>query len=268
MFIPERATAGNPYLLAFLAMRGYLRGLLGCSGGLLLLAAAGCSTSGNTSTATSSPAKGTTASASASASPGASAALDGNRLYSLLLPASAMPTGYRIDSSGTRNSGQALPGDTSQPVSASQACNLLTGTSWILASGINSSDFAENDYVNSSRTEEIAQEIDYFQPGDATKVMSRLWQVFGRCRSFTQQVAGTTAKTSMTRARLHQVGDGGIKAVQISPVLSGGTTLVAIRVGDVVVTCVDSSMSGDEGAGAFAIARRIIQRVRAAQQAG
>jgi hypothetical protein len=179
-----------------------------------------------------------------------------------------MPQGYRIDPSGTRNSGQSLPQDTPQHVSASQACNLLTGTSWIVASGINSSDFAENDYLNASKTEEIAQEIDYFQPGDATKVMSRLWQAFGRCRSFTQQAAGTTAKTSLTRARLHRVGDGGIKAVELSPVFQGGTTLVAIRVGDVIVTCLDSSGGSDEGAAAVTLARRIIQRVRAAQQAG
>lgn len=258
-------------------MRGCLRGLLGCSTGLLVLAAVGCSTGGNTSTAASSPAQATTGPASASgpvssgrasASPGASAALDGNTLYSLLLPATAMPQGYRIDPSGTRNSGQALPQDTPQHVSASQACNLLTGTSWIVASGINSSDFAENDYLNASKTEEIAQEIDYFQPGDATKVMSRLWQAFGRCRSFIQQAAGTTAKTSLTRARLRRVGDGGIEAVELSPVFEGGTTLAAIRIGDVIVTCLDSSGGSDKGAAAVTLAKRIIQRVRAAQQAG
>jgi hypothetical protein len=242
------------------------KGMIAGAAGLLVLAVVGCSTKGSTSAATSSPAKATTG--SASARPSASATLDGNTLYSLLLPTSAMPTGYRIDSSGIRNSGQALPQDTPQPVSASQACNLLTGTSWIVAGGINSSDFAENDYLNASKTEEVAQEIDYFQPGDATKVMSQLWRVFGRCRSFTQQVAGTTAKTSTTRARLRRVGDAGIKAVQLSPVLQGGTTLVAIRIGDVIVTCLDSSSGSDDGAAAVTLAKRIAQRVRAAQQAG
>jgi hypothetical protein len=188
-------------------------------------------------------------------------------LYSLLLSASVMPKGFRIDSSGTRNSGQSLPQDTSQPVPASQACNLLTGTSWILAGGISSSDFAENDYATASKTAEITQEVDYFQPGDATKVMSRLWQVFGRCRSFTQQVAGTTAKTSMTRTRLRQVGDGGIMGVQLSAALNGGTTLAAIRIGNAIVTCLDSSPGSDDGAAAVTLAKRIAQRVRAAQRA-
>jgi hypothetical protein len=242
------------------------RGMIAAASGLLVLAVVGCSTGGSTSTSASSPARATTGSASASG--GAGAALDGNTLYSLLLPASAMPKGYRIDSSGTRNSGQSLPQDASQPVSASQACNLLTGTSWILAGGINSSDFAENDYDNPSKTAEVAQEVDYFQPGDATKVMSELWQVFGRCRSFTQQAAGTTAKTSLTRVRLRRVGDGGIKAVELSPVFSGGTTLAAIRIGDVIVTCLDSSPSSNNGAAAVTFAKRIVQRVRAAQRSG
>jgi hypothetical protein len=179
-----------------------------------------------------------------------------------------MPEGYRVDSSGTRNSGQSLPRDAPQPVSASQACNLLTGTSWILAGGINSSDFAENDYDNPGQTAEVAQEVDYFQPGDAAKVMSQLWQVFGRCRSFTQQAAGTTAKTSLTPVRLPPVDDGGIEAVEVSPVFSGGTTLAAIRIGDVIVTCLDSSPSSDNGAAAVTFAERIAQRVRAAQQSG
>jgi hypothetical protein len=246
------------------------KGIIAGASGLLVLAAVGCSAGGSTSSTTSSSAKATTGSTSASASASASASgvLDGNTLYSALLPASAMPKGYQIDSSGTRNSGQSLPQDTSQPVSASKACNLLTGTSWIVAGGINASDFAENDYLNGSKTEEIAQEVDYFQPGDATKVMSQLWQVFGRCRSFNQQAAGTTAKTSLTRVRLRRVGDGGVKAVELSPVFSGGTTLAAIRVGDAIVTCLDSSSGSDDGAAAVTIAKRIVQRVRAAQQSG
>jgi hypothetical protein len=244
------------------------KGIIAGASGLLVLAAAGCGTSGNNaSTTTSGSAKATTSPA-ASASSSTSAALDGNTLYTLLLPASAMPGGYRLDSTGTRNSGESLPQDTTQSVSASQACNLLTGTSWIVASGINSSDFAENDYLNASKTEEIAQEIDYFQPGDATKVMSQLWQVFGHCRSFTQQAAGTTAKTSLTRVRLRRVGDGGIEAVELSPVFTGGTTLAAIRIGDVIVTCMDSSSGSDNGAAAVTLAKRIVQRVRAAQQSG
>lgn len=243
---------------------------MGVSSGLLVLAA-GCGTSGNTSTAVSSPAiPSTTAAgtASVSASASATATLDGTTLYSLLLPGSAMPSGYHIDSSGTRNSGQALPQDTPTSVPASQACNLLTGTSWIVASGINSSDFAENDYLNAGKTNEIAQEIDYFQPGDATKVMTQLWHVFGRCRRFNQQYNGMTAATSLTRARLRRVGDGAIRAVQLSPTFSGGTTLAAVRVGDVVVTCLVSSGGSDQGAAAVTIAKRIAQRVRAAQRAG
>jgi hypothetical protein len=244
------------------------KGMITGASGLLVLAAVGCGASGSTASghatgsgsaraAASAPARSATASAGA-------AVLDGNTLYRLLLSASAMPSGFVMDSSGTRNSGQSLPQDDSQAVPASQLCGLLTDTSWIVAGGIISADFAENQYVNPSKTAEVAQEIDYFQSGDATKVMSRLWQAFGRCHSFTQQTAGTT---SLTRARLRRVGDGGITAVQTSPVLYGGTTL-AIRVGNAIVTCLDSSTGSDDGAAAVTLAKRIVQRLRAAQQAG
>jgi hypothetical protein len=145
---------------------------------------------------------------------------------------------------------------------------MLTGTGWIMDGGVNTADFAQSDYMNASRTAEIAQEIDFFQAGDAQKVMSRLWRAFGHCQTFTQQTHGTTATTSVTRAELPGVGDQAIKAVETAPVYYGGMTLVAIRVGDAVVTFMDSSSSSDEGAAAVTMAERVAQRVRAAQQAG
>jgi hypothetical protein len=245
------------------------RGLIAGAGTLIFVAAAGCgagghaASSGTTKAATASPRQTT-----ASPSPSPSETLDGNTLYTLLMSASAMPAGFRIDSSGTRNAGQSLPQDTSQPVSASQACNLLVGTGWILVSGVVTSDFAENDYINASKTAEVSQEIDLFQAGDATKVMSRLWQVFGRCRSFSDQQNGSTEAISQTRARVAGVGDGAIKAVQTSPDFNGGNTLVAVRVGNAIVTCWESSPGSDDGVGALALAERIAKRVSAAQQAG
>jgi hypothetical protein len=47
-----------------------------------------------------------------------------------------------------------------------------------------------------------------------------------------------------------------------------GTTPAAIRVGNAIVSCLDSSAGRDDGAAAVTLAKRIVQRVRAAQQAG
>ncbi len=177
--------------------------------------------------------------------------------------------GFGIDPSGTRNAAQALPQDTSQPVPNSRVCGLLDGSSWIAAGGISAADFAQNDYANASKTQELAQEIDAFQPGDAERVMSRLWRVFGYCRTFTMPANGTTATVSLTRSRLAGVGDQAIGAVWTTPVFLGGTSMVAIRIGDAIVTVLDSSTGSGKGAAtAVAMAKRVAQRVLAAQQAG
>ena len=232
------------------------RGLIAGAGSLILLAAVGCSTGGH----------GASSSQHKPASPSPSASpINGAMLNLLLLPAGSMPAGYRLDPSGTLNSGPNLPQDMPQPVPASQVCAKLTGTAWILAGGVEAADFAENDYANASRTAEIAQEIDLFRPGDAAKVMSRLWLAFGQCHSFTQQAAGSSAQVTLVRSQLPGVGDEAIKAVTTASLFLGGTTLVAIRVGDAIVTCLDSSPGNDEGAGAVALAERIAQAIRTGQ---
>jgi hypothetical protein len=255
----------------------FRRILIAGASGFLVVTVAGCgsgsgttSASGQATTSQKATSRATSSSSTGSpqhmaSSPSTSASpLDGSTLYSLLLPASAMPSGYRIDASGTRNAGQSLPQDTPQSVSAAKACQLLTGTSWIEAAGITAADFAQNDYGNSSHTAEIAQEIDYFQPGDGAKAMSQLWDVFGRCRSFSVQANGSTGKVTLTRSQLAGVG---LRAVWTTPLYLGGTTLVAVRSGDAVVTVLDSSPGNDLGAEAVTLAKRITQRLQVAQQA-
>jgi hypothetical protein len=60
------------------------------------------------------------------------------------------------------------------------------------------------------------------------------------------------------------VGDQAYDAVQTSPAYLGGTTLVAIRVGNVIVTCLDSSSGNDKGSAALKYAERIATKVRSA----
>lgn len=243
--------------------------VVGCGSGSGTTSASGHATTSQEATgqATSSSSTGSPQHMASSSPSTAASPLDGNTLYSLLLPASAMPSGYRIDASGTRNAGQSLPQDTPQTVSAAKACQLLTGTSWIEAAAITAADFAQNDYGNASHTAEIAQEIDYFQAGDGAKVLSQLWGVFGHCRSFSVQANGSTGKVTLTRSQLAGVGDQAIKAVWTTPLYLGGTTLVAVRSGDAIVTVLDSSPGNDLGAEAVTLAKRIAQRLQAAQQA-
>jgi hypothetical protein len=218
----------------------------------LAILAVGC---GNATTTAQS-----TTSARSTASP-ASAMLTGTRLDSLLLPAGDLPAGFSLYAPGTRNSAGGITPDTSSGVAASQVCERLTGTSWIEAGGIDGATFAEREYDNQGDTETIGEEVDTFHGSDAQKVMSGLWTAFGHCESFTQKYSGMEAPTKLVRSLVHGAGDQAIKAVETSPTFLGGTTLVAIRIGDAIVTCIYSSSHSDLGAPAVTWAKRIEQRI-------
>ena len=222
---------------------------------------AGCSAASSSSAASSpTSAPATTPSATPSAT-----ALSGSQLAGILLPASSMPSGYKVDPSTTGNSGSELPSDTAQPMSASQVCQAFTQTAYIRAAGITTTDFAQSNYFNADHTESIALEIDIFTGTDAQKAMTTLWQEFGKCSSFSYQTNGTTASNTLKRSRLSGEGDDAIKAVIVSPVFDGGQTLVAIRIGSQIITTLDSSSGSDLGSPAVGYAEQIAQRLQAAK---
>lgn len=222
---------------------------------------AGCSAAGSSSAASSPPSAPVT---TPSATPSATA-LSGSRLAGVLLPASSMPNGYKVDPATTRNTGSELPSDTVQPIPASQVCQAFTQTAYIRAAGIATSDFAQSDYISADQSQEIAEEIDIFTGTDAEKAMTTLWQELGKCSSFRYQSSGTTVSSTLTRSRLPGEGDDAIKAVIVSPVFEGGETLVAIRMGSQIITTLDSSSGKDLGSPAVGYAEQIAQRLRAAE---
>lgn len=187
--------------------------------------------------------------------------MDGTDLGAALLPASAMPSGYKLDSPGERDTGASTPPDTTQQVSAAKACDLLGDTSWIDATGIVAGTFAQDDYVNGDDTEEIAQEADAYTTSDAEHAMTALWQLFGKCAHFTETASGSTASITMTRSQPAHLGDQAFEAVQTSPAYQGGTTIVAVRVGNVIVSTLDSSSGNDKGSAALTYAERITQNI-------
>jgi len=173
-----------------------------------------------------------------------------------------MPSGYKLDTSGERDTGISTAPDSTQQVPASTACTDLEATSWINATGIIAGSFAENDYYNSDQTEEIAQEADaYTSTADAERAMTKLWQILGTCAQFTDSSGGTTATITVIRSAPSGIGDQAFDAVQISPAFDGGSTLVAVRVGYVIVTCMDSSSGSDNGSAALSYAQRIVQNI-------
>jgi hypothetical protein len=240
--------------MPLVSARGWARVSLVVALGAVL---AGCSGTGKPAAAPTKTAR-SSASASPSPSPSKSATtLDGTDLDGALLPASAMPAGYRLDASGERDTGTSTAPDTTQHVSA--PCGMLGDTSWIDATGIVAGSFAQDDYVNASGTEEVAQEADAYTTADAERAMTALWRVLGTCARFTNG----TANITMTRSQLTGMGNQAVEAVQTSPAYQGGTTIVAVRVGDVIVTTLDSSAGNDKGSAAVGYAKRIAQNISA-----
>lgn len=220
---------------------------------------AGCSPAGSSPAASSSP------SAPATTPSPTHSALSGPQLSDILLPASSMPDGFTLDPSATRNTGSQLPSDNSQPVPASEVCQAFMQTSFIRAAGIETGVFAQSDFVNADRSQEIAQQIDVFTGTDAQQAMTKLWQAFGKCSSFSYKSNGTTVHSTLTRSRLSGAGDEAVKAVIVSPVFQGGETLVAVRMGSQIITTLYSSSGSDLGSPAVGYAKQIAHRLQAAQ---
>jgi hypothetical protein len=218
---------------------------------------AGCSAASSSSGASPQPSAPVTASSATLPS--------GSRLAGILLPGSSMPSGYKVDPSTTRDTGGELPSDAATAVPASQVCQDFTETAYIQVAGISTTDFAQSNYLNADRTEEVAEEIDVFTGTDAQKVMATLWQELGRCASFSYQSSGTTVSNTLKRSQLPGEGDDAIKAVIVSPVFDGGETIVAIRVGSQIITMLDSSSASDLGSPALGYAEQIMRRLRAAK---
>ena len=216
---------------------------------------AGCSAAGPSS-ATGSPPSARAATPSATA-------LSGPQLAGILLPASSMPKGYKVGSA-TRNTGSQLPADSAQPLPASQVCPAFTQSSYIRAAGIDTGDWAEDDYISADQSREIFEEIDVFTGTDAQKAMATLWQEFGKCASFSYPSNGTTVSSTLTRSRLPGEGDDAIKAVIVSPAFEGGETLVAIQLGPRIITTLDSAPGADLGSPAVGYAEQLAQRLRSA----
>src|SRR5690349_636142 len=91
---------------------------------LLMLTAGACGGGGGGSGA---------GSATTSARPAAVTTLTGTRLAGLLLPASAMPRGFRLNADGTRNSVDTIAPPSRDPLPPGALCQTFTQTAWVRA---------------------------------------------------------------------------------------------------------------------------------------
>lgn len=238
-------TVATPAVLSF--------ALTACSGG-----------TDSPSTSASASSSGSTK-ASRSAGSSNAALLNGTRLKSLLLPVGELPKGYQADPKATRDTGKVIAApSSSKPVDLAGACPKLEASAWIQTSGIEGAAFAQGDFANASQ-EEFNQEIDSFRGKDAQEVMKRLGQVLKHCASFKDTSSGTSASVTIKTTSVPKVGDETLKAVLSAPEWEGGTTLVASRVGNVVITTFYNVQSKDMGAAGLDLTKKIVAGVQQAK---
>ncbi|MEV6115761.1 hypothetical protein AB0L59_25450 [Streptomyces sp. NPDC052109] len=182
----------------------------------------------------------------------------GTQLKKALAPASAFPSGLTIETDGSADSGDQFLSPSSRKT-AKPDCKRLEATSWIQISGYKGGvSFAQNDYANKDKTEEVAQEIDTFQGATAASVLKELQSVATACATFTDTDAH--AKVELTGKPTAGLGDEAYTMTLTSGAWQNGTTLIAARSGNTVVTVL-STAGSDNGASS---AKRVTTTVLAA----
>ncbi|MEU9244045.1 hypothetical protein [Streptomyces sp. NPDC048385] len=209
----------------------------------LPLALTACST-GSTGSTGSTTDSGTGASAQpAKTKDPDSGLLTGTQLKKALAPASAFPAGLTLESDGSADSGGQFLSPTGRKTGKPD-CTRLETTSWIQVSGYKGGvSFAQNGYAN--KTEEVDQEIDAFQGTTAAAVMKALRGVAAECAAYTDTDAH--AKVKLTGTATAGLGDEAYTMTLTSGYWENGTTLIAARSGNSVVTVL-STAGGDNGA--------------------
>ncbi|WP_051942622.1 hypothetical protein [Streptacidiphilus rugosus] len=236
-----------------------------CAGAALALTA--CGSSGSSSPVVgaadgSSAAPSTASSAAAQAGSPTDGLPQGPKLAGWLLPAKDLPK-LKVDPAGTRNSGDGYSPPTPIAMSKTESCQALGGTAWVAAGGLGSAAFAQSDYQD-AYGDEFAEEIDAFEGTGATTVMARLRHVFAECGTFKLSVDGTPATAKLRFKTLAGVGDQSLEATITLPGYNGGTTLVATRVGKLVVTTFYNDQRTTGGVG-VTLTRRLVKGVPATQ---
>ncbi|MES4888255.1 hypothetical protein [Streptomyces sp. NPDC096012] len=187
--------------------------------------------------------------------------LTGTQLKRVLAPASAFPAGFTREADGASDSGGQFLAPSGKSA-AKPDCTRLEATSWIQLTGFKTGvSFAQDDYVNQDKTEELAQEVDAFQGATAKAVMKGLRSVATGCATFTD--TDTHATVKVTGRSTAGLGDEAYTMTLTSGTWENGTTLVAARSGGTVVTVLSTAGSDNGAATATKLTTRLLGSLKA-----
>lgn len=182
--------------------------------------------------------------------------LTGTQLNAMLAPASWFPAGYGINSADSVNTGSAYVPPTT---SANLPCSRLDGTAWIDLARVGPVSFAQDDYIDKDTSEEYAQEIDVFQGSSAQQAMAGLRSVARTCPSFTDSQTRDTVTVQLHSGP--SLGDDALTFLLSNPAWAAGTALIAVRVGNSVITVLYSGASGSGAPQATSLASLLARNV-------
>ncbi|MGW4649511.1 hypothetical protein [Kitasatospora sp. NPDC004289] len=238
--------------------------VLTCGAGLVLGLVA-CQPKGDIQTGGASPAA--TASTSSSPSPrkstGTEGLPNGAQLAAMLLPAEALPT-LKLNPDSVRSTGTGFnPPISPSAVPQDQVCKAFDGSAWSNVAGYSYASFAQNDYTDESQ-DMFAQELETYRGDDARVVMGKLREALTACHGYVSEQDGVKHKVTIELKELPGVGDEAVQAVRTAPTWTGGATLVAARVGSVVVTTYYNDQRNTGSAG-IDLTKALVKNVTAAR---
>ncbi|MFM9444530.1 hypothetical protein [Streptomyces acidiscabies] len=223
----------------------------------LPLALAACSSNSDSDPAS--------ASVSASASDKAKPAdpnkgiLTGAALKKALAPATYFASGFELDATATRDTGDTYRAP--ETTTAKPDCAGFGGTAWIELTGIKSVSFAQASYMNKNTTAELDQEIDAYQGTTSTDVMAALKKVVAACPGYTD--SDTKSKVKITGTTTPALGDEAYTITLTSDAWETGTTLIASRVGTNVVSVLSTDGPSNGAGGAKKLAEKVVTALKA-----
>ncbi|MET7613354.1 hypothetical protein [Streptomyces seoulensis] len=192
--------------------------------------------------------------------------MTGTQLKKALAPASVFPSNLSAVSDGFSDSGDefASPAgrDTAKP-----DCSKFENTTWLDVSGFKGGvSFAQGEYANADETEEMVQEIDVFQGRTADSVMRQIRAAAGACATFTD--LNDHSKVQLSGSTTAGLGDDAFTMTMTSGHWENGTTLVAARVGNAVVTVTSTAGKDNGAANAAKLAGHVVDSLKNAGAKG
>ncbi|TGN73699.1 hypothetical protein E5083_23125 [Streptomyces bauhiniae] len=192
--------------------------------------------------------------------------MTGTQLKKALAPASVFPSNLSVVPDGFSDSGDefASPAgrDTAKP-----DCTKFENTTWLDVSGFKGGvSFAQGEYANKDETEEMVQELDVFQGTTGETVMRQIRAAAGACATFTD--LNDHSKVKLSGSTTSGLGDDAYTMTMTSGHWENGTTLVAARVGNAVVTVTSTAGKDNGAANAAKLAGHLVDSLKAAGAKG